>query len=87
MKLIVEGMACGRCARTITTALQRLDPSALVHIDLATKEVRVDRRLDVTSTVQTIQDEGYIVVSILADDAPPDVVPANVRSCCGTCHA
>ncbi|MBF6024852.1 heavy-metal-associated domain-containing protein [Lysobacter niastensis] len=87
MKLIVEGMTCGRCVRAITTAIQRLDPSALVHVDLTTEEVCIDSPLDVNSAVKAIHDEGYSVVSILGDDAPSDTAPANQGSCCGTCHA
>lgn len=87
MKLIVEGMTCGHCVRTITTAIQRLDPSALVDIDLITEEVRIDNHLDVNSAVKAIQDEGYIVVSILGDDELSGAVPVDGGSCCGTCHA
>ena len=87
MKLIVEGMTCGHCVRTITTAIQKLDASALVDIDLITEEVRIDSPVDVNSAVKAIQDEGYIVASILEDDAPSGTVSVNGGSCCGTCHA
>lgn len=89
MKLVVEGMTCGHCVRTITNAIQKLDSSALVDIDLSTGHV--DIRSDSVSTpsaTRAIQDEGYAVVAIL--DGEPDVPTserAAEKSCCGTCHA
>ena len=86
MKLTVEGMTCGHCVRTITAALQQLDPSARVDVDLADAEVRVAGDIDAEAATRAIEDAGYSVVSIaeaaIADDAPP-----AARNCCGSCHA
>lgn len=79
MKLIVEGMTCGHCVRTITGAIQQLDASAQVEIDLAAKEVRITGRIEAASAVKAIQNEGY-VVSMLEGAA------GEQTACCGTCH-
>ena len=34
MQFEVDNMSCGHCARTITKALQRLDPAAKVDVDV-----------------------------------------------------
>lgn len=38
----IDGMTCGHCASTITKAVQSLDHTAKVEIDLAAKRVRVE---------------------------------------------
>ena len=35
MNLVVEGMTCGHCVRTVTQAIQAVDPHALVDVDLS----------------------------------------------------
>ena len=42
MKMMVEGMTCGYCVRTITKAIQVLDASARVTVNLAEKTVVLD---------------------------------------------
>lgn len=89
MKLVVEGMTCGHCVRTITTAIQKLDNSALVDIDLSTGEVGIrSNSIGTTAATQAIQDEGYAVVAILYGETnvTSSEQPA-AKSCCGTCHA
>jgi copper chaperone len=87
MKLVVEGMTCGHCVRTITTAIQKLDSSALVDIDLSTGHVGIcSNGVSTKAATQAIQNEGYAVVAIL--DGEPDASEKAVKkSCCGTCHA
>ena len=87
MKLIVEGMTCGHCVRTITAAIQQLDPSAQVEVDLAAEEVRIAGRIEAASAVKAIQNEGYVVVSIL-ESGPNGTTSEQTASknCCGTCH-
>lgn len=87
MKLVVEGMTCGHCVRAITTAIQKLDSSALVDIDLSTGHVGIRSKSVSTKTAsQAIQDEGYAVVAIL--DGDPDASEHAIeKACCGTCQA
>ncbi|WPB57028.1 heavy-metal-associated domain-containing protein [Xylophilus sp. GOD-11R] len=56
----VEGMSCQHCVRAVTQAIEDLDPSAEVTVDLA------DGRVDVTAASQpreairqAIQEAGY----------------------------
>lgn len=58
---IVEGMSCGHCVKTITQALQALDPAAEVQIDLGTKEVRVASQCDTNALMSAIAEAGYDV--------------------------
>lgn len=56
----VSGMTCGHCVRAVTEAVQGVDPSAEVKVDLGAGRVTVsggdagDERI-----VQAIQAEGY----------------------------
>jgi copper chaperone len=88
MKLIVEGMTCGRCIRKVTDAVQKLDASALVHIDLENQEVSIVGNVDVASAIKAIQDEGYMVVVILeAGSSSASNEEEKALDCCGTCHS
>jgi copper chaperone len=41
MELHIDNMACGGCAKSVTKAIQSVDPQAKVDIDLATRTVTV----------------------------------------------
>ncbi|MEG8234125.1 heavy-metal-associated domain-containing protein [Pseudomonas orientalis] len=58
----VEGMTCGHCVRAVTQAVQSQDADAEVTVDLATKQVRVQSRLEREAIAQLIKEEGYTVV-------------------------
>jgi copper chaperone len=88
MKLIVEEMTCGRCIRRITDAVQKLDASALVHIDLESQEVRIVGNVEVASAIKAIQDQGYMVVAILeAGSGSASNEVEKTLDCCGTCQS
>ncbi|MFG6204504.1 heavy-metal-associated domain-containing protein [Pseudomonas retamae] len=57
----VQGMSCGHCVKAITNALQARDPAASVRVDLATKEVGVESRLEAAQIIEAISEEGYPV--------------------------
>lgn len=57
----VPGMTCGHCARTITNALQDIDPAAQVNIDLVSKRVAVTSTASPEKLRTAIQDAGYDV--------------------------
>ncbi|WP_313274671.1 heavy-metal-associated domain-containing protein [Stenotrophomonas sp.] len=42
MKLHIESMTCGGCARSVTATVKDVDPAATVDIDLASKEVKIE---------------------------------------------
>ena len=86
MKLVVEGMTCGHCVRTITGAIGKIAPGSAVAIDLETGEVSISGDIDLATAVKAIGDEGYPVVAILAAGDSSTVEGADRRaSCCGSC--
>lgn len=94
MVLIVEGMTCVHCIRSITRAIEHIDPTAKVGVDLAREEVSIEGHLEPAVIVAAIQDAGYGVVAILERDPAADescshpqgdqLIPAP--GCCGTCQ-
>lgn len=84
MKLVVDGMTCGHCVRTITGAIRQLDPAAVVEVDLESGEVSIAGAVELSAAVQAIGDEGYPVVAIL-DAGSSAVAKAEPRSCCRSC--
>ena len=89
MKMIVEGMTCDHCVRTITRAIHQLDPSAQVDIDLGMEEVNIAGSITVDAMVAAIQEAGYRVVAILelglGQTVHDEVKPAT--TCCGSCRS
>ncbi|HZH44234.1 MAG TPA: heavy-metal-associated domain-containing protein [Lysobacter sp.] len=85
MKLTVEGMTCGHCVRSITTAIQALEPGARVSVDLDARSVAIQGVLGADAARAAIEAEGYTVVAVDADAGLAEAAPA--KSCCGTCHA
>ena len=55
----VEGMTCDHCVRAITGAVQAIDASAQVQVDLAAGEVRVRTSHPFDQLRAAIIDEGY----------------------------
>jgi copper chaperone len=62
IELRVEGMTCAHCVRAVTQAIQAIDATAAVSVDLAAGVVRattVSARAEVAAAVAA---EGYKVV-------------------------
>ncbi|MWV12000.1 copper resistance protein CopZ [Pseudomonas sp. R-28-1W-6] len=57
----VQGMSCAHCVRAITQVLRAEDASAVVEVDLAKAQVRVDSVLSVQEIAALIAAEGYAV--------------------------
>ncbi len=55
----VQGMTCGHCVRTVTHAVQALDPGAVVEVDLAAAKVRVQSQQPAAAIAAAIKEEGY----------------------------
>lgn len=79
MKYDVHPLTCGRCVRSITEALQGLDPSARVHVDLAAGTVDAEGNFDAAGVVSTLAAIGYHAT-------PAAAAPRSGGGCCGTCH-
>ena len=59
LHLIVEGMSCGGCAKSITRALQRLDAGANVSVDLSTRAVVVKTSADESAVREALARAGF----------------------------
>lgn len=55
----VQGMTCGHCVRAVTRAVQAEDEDAVVEVDLANKQVKVQSELQAPQILKLIRDEGY----------------------------
>lgn len=55
----VQGMTCGHCVRAVTRAVQDGDAQAVVEVDLANKQVKVQSELQAPQILKLIRDEGY----------------------------
>jgi copper chaperone len=54
-------MTCGHCERAVKTAVQQIDPQAVVTIDRAANRVDVDSAANRQALAQAITEEGYAV--------------------------
>jgi copper chaperone len=55
----VQGMTCGHCVSTITSAVEPLSGVTGVEVDLKAGTVRVDGEADRGTVAATIEDAGY----------------------------
>ncbi|WP_245135657.1 heavy-metal-associated domain-containing protein [Acinetobacter nosocomialis] len=59
MKLLIENMTCGGCARSVTATIQDVDPNAKVDVDLATKIVTVESSESVDKITEALEEDGF----------------------------
>ncbi|HEY8117728.1 MAG TPA: heavy-metal-associated domain-containing protein [Methylophilaceae bacterium] len=59
MKLLVKDMTCEHCASVITQAIKALDAAAHISIDISSKIVSIDTKIDNEDVLDAILDEGY----------------------------
>lgn len=65
MKLIVDNMSCDHCVKTITKAINKLDPHAKVTVDLAKRIVDIENStISQEAAIATIDDAGFQYVGI-----------------------
>jgi copper chaperone len=55
----VQALSCGHCVRAVTEALQEVDPSAKVDVDLDRKKVSVQSDADRAALARALADAGY----------------------------
>jgi copper chaperone len=81
----VDNMTCGHCTAVITEALQAIDPSARIRVNLGAHQVDIDSpTADVFRLHSAIANAGYPAVLLEGVVATADR-PAKVKSacCCG----
>ena len=59
MQLHIENMTCGGCARSVTKAIQSVDPSAEVSADPASHKVEVKSAASRDRLVAALTEVGY----------------------------
>lgn len=59
LRLKVDGMGCGHCIGAVTRAVQALDPTAEVRVDLQAGTVEAQTRADAQAVSQAIAAAGY----------------------------
>lgn len=57
--LRVKDMSCGHCVRVVTEAVKSVDASAVVHVDLAQKRVRIASRNTLQELGDALAEAGY----------------------------
>lgn len=62
-QLQVENMSCGHCVGSVTKAVQGIDATAQVQIDLASKSVKVESSAELGAISAAIVEAGYPVTS------------------------
>ena len=55
----VQGLSCGGCASRVTKALQSVDPSARVQVDLAKQTVSVESTVERGVLTNALAAAGY----------------------------
>lgn len=59
MELRIEGMTCGGCAKSVTKAIQAVDPNAKVEPNPSTRRVKVETTASPAQVQQALASAGY----------------------------
>ncbi len=60
----VVGMSCQHCVKAVTKAVQSVDNTAVVEVDLNAKQVKVESLAAPERLASAIAEEGYQVLGI-----------------------
>lgn len=58
-RFYLPDMTCGGCARSVTRALQSVDPQARIETDPPAREVRVESIVDEAAFLAALSEAGY----------------------------
>ncbi len=59
MELKIENMTCGGCARSVTKAIQSIDPDAGIETNPATRTVKVKTTATAAALQKVLEEAGY----------------------------
>ena len=59
IELTLPTMTCGHCVKSVTATVQRVDPEAVLTIDLPTHRVKIESTLPQPGFEQALAEEGY----------------------------
>jgi copper chaperone len=57
--LTIPDISCGHCARAVTTAIQGVDASAKVEVDVGSKRVMIESTFPLSAFTPVLIEEGY----------------------------
>lgn len=57
--LSVNNIHCGACAARVTKAIQKVEPSAVPQVDVATGRVTFDKTGDIETILAALDKAGY----------------------------
>lgn len=61
--LTVKGMNCGHCTKTITQAILKIDPQAVVETHIPQQLVTITSSLQASALIAAVTEAGYDVVA------------------------
>lgn len=59
MQFHIENMTCGGCARSVTKAIQSVDPNATVRTDPATRRVEIESSVTAGRFTDVLSEAGF----------------------------
>ncbi|MCD9088422.1 heavy-metal-associated domain-containing protein [Stenotrophomonas sp. SY1] len=59
MKLHIQSMTCGGCARSVTAAVKEIDPVAVVEIDVPARTVTIQSSQPLERFTQALDSAGF----------------------------
>lgn len=63
MELRIENMTCGGCARSVTKAIQSVDPDARVEANPPARAVKVETSADQAAILRALNEAGYPAIA------------------------
>jgi copper chaperone len=61
--LTVKGMNCGHCTKTITQAILKMDPQAVVETNIPEQLVTITSSLQASALSAAVTEAGYDVIA------------------------
>ena len=59
MQLLIENMTCGGCAKSVTKAIQSVDPNARIDTNPDARTVTVETTATLAALQQVLEEAGY----------------------------
>ncbi|MEO5759448.1 MAG: heavy-metal-associated domain-containing protein [Mesorhizobium sp.] len=59
MELRIENMTCGGCAKSVTKAIQSVDPNAKIETNPAARMVKVETTAPSAALQRVLEEAGY----------------------------
>ena len=63
MQLRIENMTCGGCAKSVTKAIQSVDPNANIETNPSARIVKVETTATLAALQQVLEEAGYPAIA------------------------